>query len=118
MAESIMGKIIGHNKIVIFIICLLMLALFNTISMAAFHEDELFAKAYEYYFSYHPEKALEYFDIFLRNFPDSTAKDGALFWKAQSLIQLKRENEAMEIFTKIKEAYPETPFISFIEHEL
>ena len=37
----------------------------GTPSIAAFQEDELFEKAYEYYLSYQPEKALEYFNIFL-----------------------------------------------------
>lgn len=118
MVEIIMGKIIGHNKTVILVMFLFILVLFSSASMAAFQEGDLFEKAYEYYLSYHPEKALEYFDIFLYNFPDSSAKDAVLFWKAKSLMQLKRADEAIKIFTMIKEAFPGSPFIPFIEKEI
>ena len=118
MVESIMGKIIGHNKTLVLIMFLFMLVLLSATSMAAFQEDDLFEKAYEYYLSYHPEKALEYFDIFLYSFPDSSAKDAVFFWKAKSLMQLKRTDEAIKIFSSIKNEFPESPFITFIEKEL
>ena len=117
MVEIIMGKSIGHYKKIIFFAGLC-IVLFSTLSSAALREDELFEKAYENYLSYRPEKALEYFNIFLENFPDSSAKDAALFWKAKSLIQLKRTGEALKILNEIKRVLPGSPFIPFIEKEL
>ena len=118
MVEITMGKISGHYKTVVFFICLLRLALLSAISTAALQEDELFEKAYEYYLSYQPAKALEYCDIFLNNFPDSSAKDAVLFWKAKSLMQLKRTEEAVKIFSQIRETAPESLFVPFIDKEL
>ncbi len=96
-------------------VCLL---LFSTLSAAAVQEDELFEKAYENYLSYHPEKALEYFNIFIENFPDSSAKDAVLFWKAKSLMQLNRTDEALKVLNELKRALPGSPFVPFIEKEL
>jgi TolA-binding protein len=95
-----------------------MLPLFNPVNAAGVQEADLFEKAYEYYLSYHPEKALEYFDIFLEDFPGSSAKDAALFWKAKSLMYLKRTDEALGILSDIKQTFPESPFIPFVEKEL
>lgn len=118
MVEIIMGKINGHYKKIILFACLCMPVFFSALSAAAVQEDELFEKAYENYLSYHPEKALEYFNIFLKNFPDSSAKDAVLFWKAKSLMQLKRTDEALKIFTEFKRILPGSPFVPFIEKEL
>ena len=95
-----------------------MLVLFSALGTAAVEEDELFEKGYENYLSYHPEKALEYFNFFLENFPDSSAKDAVLFWKAKSLMQLKRTDEALKIFNELKRTLPGSPFVPFIEKEL
>jgi len=113
-----MGKIIGHYKEIILFIGLCVLVFFSTSSAAAIQEDELFEKAYENYLSYQPDKALEYFNDFLANFPDSSAKDAVLFWKARSLTQLKRPDEALKILSEIKRAFPGSPFIPFVEKEL
>ena len=118
MVEIIMGKIIGHYKKIILFAGLCILVLFSTLSEAALQEDELFEKAYENYLSYQPDKALEYFNVFLANFPDSSAKDAVLFWKARSLTQLKRTDEALKILNEIKRALPGSPFIPFVEKEL
>ena len=118
MVEIIMGKIICHYKKIILFVSLFMLLLISTLSAAALRDDELFEKAYENYLSYHPEKALEYFNIFLKNFPDSSAKDAVLFWKAKSLMQLKRTGEALKILNELKRALPRSPFIPFVEKEL
>lgn len=118
MAEIIMGKVNGYHKKIILFACLWMLVLSSGLITAAVQEDELFEKAYENYLSYHPEKALEYFNIFLKNFPDSSAKDAVLFWKAKSLMQLKRTDEALKIFDELKRTLPGSPFVPFIEKEL
>lgn len=95
-----------------------MVVLFSALSTAAVEEDELLEKGYENYISYYPEKALEYFNVFLENFPDSSAKDAVLFWKAKSLMQLKRTDEALKIFNELKRTLPGSPFVPFIEKEL
>ena len=118
MDEFIMGKSVSHYKKIIYVLCICLLLLFSTLSSAALREDELFEKAYENYLSYHPEKALEYFNIFLEDFPDSSAKDAALFWKAKSLMQLKRTDEALKIFNELKRTLPGSPFVPFMEKEL
>jgi len=118
MVEIIMGKINSHYKRIIFFACLCMLVLSSALSTAALEEDELFEKGYENYLSYRPEKALEYFNVFLENFSDSSAKDAVLFWKAKSLIQLKRTDEALMIFNELKRTLPRSPFVSFVEKEL
>ena len=118
MVESIMGKSICLHKKIILLACLCTVPLLNPVNAAAAQDYDLFEKAYEYYLSYHPEKALENFDIFLKDFPGSSAKDAVLFWKAKSLIHLKRTPEALGIFTDIKETFPESPFIPFVEKEL
>ena len=118
MVEIIMGKIIDHYKKIVLFAALCILVLSSTLSAAALREDELFEKAYENYLSYHPDKALEYFTVFLENFPDSSAKDAVLFWKAKSLMQLKRTDEALKILNELKRAFPGSPFVPFIEKEL
>ena len=118
MVEIIMGKFIDNNKKLIIIFWLLLFILSGRKSMAAFQEDQLFVQAYEYYLSYHPDKALEHFDLFLHNFPESSAADAALFWKAKSLIQLNRIDEAISIFSNITDTFPESPFFIFVQKEL
>ena len=113
-----MGKSVSHYKKIIYVLCICLLLLFSTLSSAALREDELFEKAYENYLSYHPEKALEYFNIFLEDFPDSSAKDAALFWKAKSLMQLKQTDEALKILYDLKRTLPYSPFVPYIEKEL
>lgn len=118
MVEIIVGKINSHYKKVILFVCFCMPLLFSSLSAAVVQEDELFEKAYENYLAYQPEKALEYFNIFLKNFPDSSAKDAVLFWKAKSLMQLKKTDEALKIFDDLKRTLPGSPFVPFIEKEL
>jgi len=113
-----MGKINSHYKKIIFFAYLCMLALSSALSTAAVEEDELLEKGYENYISYYPEKALEYFNVFLVNFPDSCAEDAVLFWKTKSLMRLKLTDEALTIFNELKRTSPGSPFVPFIEKEL
>ncbi len=115
-----MGEIINKNKTAVILSFLFAALLLFEIAEpnAALKEAELFEKAYSYYMSYQPEKALELFDVFLREYPNSTAKDSVMFWKAKTLMQLNKADEAKKIFLKIKEQFPESLFRSFSEREL
>lgn len=118
MVKIIMGQIIGNYKIVKGALFFFLLVLCSSNVLADLPEEDLFGKAYEYYLSCQPDKALEYFDIFLQNYPDSFARDAALFWKARSLIQLRRRDEAVILLEGLREAVPASPFLPFIEKEL
>ncbi len=81
-------------------------------------EFELFDRGYEYYLAYQPEKATEAFRTFLSDYPESSAKDGAIFWLAKSLIQTGSVEEAKKVFSELKQQCPESPFIPFAEREM
>jgi hypothetical protein len=97
------------------LICIL---LFDGTADASYREFQLFDHAYYSYLSYRPEKAVEEFSLFLNEFPDSSAKDAALFWLAKSLLQIKSIEEAKTTFACVKEQFPESPFIRYIAKEL
>ena len=73
--KKVLSKKVGTA--VTSIILVIFLATINT--YAAQQELDLFDRGYEFYLSYQPEKAVETFQIFLNEFPDSSAKDAALF---------------------------------------
>ncbi len=81
-------------------------------------EFELFDRGYEYYLAYQPEKATEAFRTFLKDYPESSAKDGAIFWLGKSLIQTGSVEEAKKVFSELKQQCPESPFIRFAEREM
>ena len=85
---------------------------------ASHREFQLFDEAYYSYLSYQPKKAVEEFTLFLEEFPDSSAKDAALFWLAKSLLQIKSVEEAKKTFAWIKEQFPESPFSRYAVKEL
>lgn len=85
---------------------------------AAGSEFELFDKGYEEYFAYRPEKAVESFRAFLRDFPESSAKDAAIFWLGKALIQTGSVEESKKVFSELKQQSPESPFLSYAEGEL
>jgi tetratricopeptide (TPR) repeat protein len=101
-----------------FCMLLICILLFHTTAKASYREFQLFDHAYNSYLSYRPEKAVEEFRLFLEEFPESSAKDAALFWLAKSLIQTKSIEEAKKIFAYIKEQFPESPFICYVAQEL
>lgn len=78
----------------------------------------LFDKGYEYYLSYQPDKAAEAFNIFLKAYPESAAKDAAMFWLGKCLLRMKSYEEAEKTFSEIKRQFPESPFVPFAEKEL
>lgn len=94
------------------------LVLTGLVSGAVAQEAELFEKAYGYYLSSQPDKAVEAFDSFLREFPESSAGDAALFWKAKALILLKKTEAAIKIFSGMEERFPDSYFKAFARGEL
>lgn len=81
-------------------------------------EADLFERAYRAYLSYRPESSLEQFNTFLKEYPSSSARDAALFWKAKSLMQLKRKEEAYRILFGLEKEFPESIFRIFAREEI
>lgn len=81
-------------------------------------ELQLFDEAYHSYLSYRPEEAAEGFRKFLQEFPNSFAKDAALFWLAQSLLRMNAISEANETFAFLREQFPDSPFIRYVPQEV
>lgn len=88
------------------------------ISSASERETELFNKGYEYLFSYKSDKAAETFRLFLKEFPESSARDAAMFWLGKTLISMKLYSEAELTFQAIQHEFPDSPFIVFIDIEM
>ncbi|MBI5074071.1 MAG: hypothetical protein HZB62_02705 [Nitrospirae bacterium] len=117
MDEKDMGKVFCKNTAAI--ICLLIALLCSGGSSGgAVQEADLFEKAYEYYLALNPEKSIETFDQFLKQFPDSSALDSVLFWRAKALMQMKRIDEAARGLRKLRETFPESSYSIFAEKEL
>lgn len=76
----------------------------------AIDEYELFQEGYDLYLSCQPSKAIEKFEIFLKEFPNSSAKDSVLFWLGRAMIQIGRLAESERAFNEIKTNYPDSPF--------
>ena len=112
---TLFRKNLSKLTLCILLICILP---FNASAKASCREFQLFDHAYNSYLSYRPEKAVEEFRRFLKEFPDSSAKDAALFWLAKSLLQTKAVEEAKKTFAYIREQFPESPFIRYIAQEL
>ena len=85
---------------------------------ASERETELFNQGYEYLFSFKPDKAAETFRLFLKEFPESTARDAAMFWLSKTLISMKLYSEAELTFQAIQKEFPDSPFIVFIPIEM
>ncbi len=81
-------------------------------------EFQLFDSAYHSYLSYRPGKAAEEFKLFLEEFPESSAKDAALFWLGKSLLQIQFVEEAKRKFAYVKEQFPASPFAHYVAKEL
>lgn len=75
-------------------------------------------KGYMHYTSSEPEKAVELFDSFLMAFPQSSAADAALFWKAKALTDLGRQNEAVSVYSDLRGRFPDSLFLVFVDREL
>ncbi|MEW6001759.1 MAG: tetratricopeptide repeat protein, partial [Nitrospirota bacterium] len=97
---------------------ILLSALIFIATSYASRESDLFDQAYGYYLSYQPEKAVETFRTFLKEFPQSSAGDAAMFWLGMSLIQLRAFDEAKKVFLELKEQFPESLYIPYVDREL
>lgn len=117
-----MGKGFRNNKInmiaAIFLSAMLFIVSNVSSSNAYLREFELFDQGYEYFLSDQPKKAVETFSIFLKEFPDSSAKDAAMLWLGKSLIHLKSFGEAKKVLSEIKQQFPDSPFIPYAGREL
>lgn len=114
-----MGKGFNKNKLkIIAAILIAVLPVFAFDTYASYREIELFDEGYENYLSYQPEKAVEAFTKFLEEFPNSSAKDAAMFWLGKALIQIKSFGEAKGVFNEIKRQFPESPMIPYADREL
>jgi len=109
-----MGKDVNKNfrKLNILFLSFLLLLL-SSKNISAVDEHELFNTAYDYYLSYQPEKAIEEFRKFLNDFPNSSAKDAALYWLGKSLMQLDSYDEAEKVFNDLRTNFPDSLFIKF-----
>ncbi|MBI5189035.1 MAG: tetratricopeptide repeat protein, partial [Nitrospirae bacterium] len=118
MDEDIMGKdFYKNNKLTGVVLSVIMLLIVSD-TYASYREFDLFDQGYEYYLSYQPVKAVETFNIFLREFPDSSAKDAAMFWLGKSLVQIRSLGEAKKVFSEIKREFPDSPFKQYANTEL
>jgi len=114
-----MGTIFCKNlSKLTFCVLLISTLFFERTAYASHRELELFDHAYQAYLSYQPEEAVEEFRIFLEEFPDSFAKDAALFWLAKSFLQIKSIEEAKKTFAYVKEQFPESPYSHYVRKEM
>ena len=97
---------------------MLLLVLATSPGRADDRETEMFNAGYEYLFSFKPDKAADTFRAFLREFPESSARDAAMFWLGKTLISLRSYAEAEQTFLAIKKEFPESPFLAFIDSEM
>ncbi len=123
MGEGTVGKGFHHHELTAtvwpgIIALALVLALLPVFESRASSEFELFDKGYEYYLSYRPETAADTFRMFLSEFPQSSARDAALFWLGKSLIGMKSFDEARNVLVRLKQEFPESPFVPYVEREL
>lgn len=119
MGKGIVGKGFHENKLKItaaIIAAVIALSVFNI--FASYGELELFDQGYEYYLSYRPEKAVETFTLFIKEFPSSPARDAAMFWMGKALINLRLFDSAKTIFWDIKREFPASPLVKYADKEL
>jgi outer membrane protein assembly factor BamD (BamD/ComL family) len=119
MGKNPMGTSFCHNQsklapVVFVLICLLI----SFDVHASYREFELFDSGYEYYLSYKPVQAVEEFKAFLREFPNSSARDAALYWLGKSYLQMDAFVEARDAFWKIEVQFPDSPYMDYVEKEL
>ncbi len=114
-----MGKIFGKSELKITASLLLSLVFLTSgYAGADSHDVELFDRGYGYYLSYQPEKAVEAFGTFLKDFPDSSARDAVMFWLGKSLMQLKSYKEAGNALSDLRKQFPESPFAAYALQEI
>lgn len=97
---------------------LLLLALTTGHARASIGEMKLFDEAYSAYLSYQPRKAIESFQRFLVDFPNSSLKDAALFWLGKSFVVIEQYADARETFHRLQREIPDSPFTPYSDREL
>jgi outer membrane protein assembly factor BamD (BamD/ComL family) len=119
MGEDIMGKNICKNILITISFVLISVLFFSAANAAvADKESQLFDKGYKYVNSHQPQKAVETFNLFLKEFPKSSSRDAAMYWLGKSLVQVKSFGEAKKVFSDIAKQFPESPFVPHLEKEL
>lgn len=115
MGKDPVGTVRGHYLLIGAVVAVTVLA-----GALCFGADEaaLFERAYGSFMSYQPEKAVEGFNAFIREYPSSSALDAAFFWKAKALAVTGRTAEAREIISSFDEKFPESPFRQFTRSAL
>lgn len=81
-------------------------------------ETELLNKAYNSYMSRNPEEAIQEFETFLEEFPDSPAKDAAFFYLAKSFAEVKDFDMAGRLLADIKQMFPGSRLVPYVSKEL
>ncbi|MGD1075035.1 MAG: tetratricopeptide repeat protein [Thermodesulfovibrionales bacterium] len=119
MDEGVMGKGFCNDKLKV--VVGLWLSFMLAVALAAYASDselELFEKGYDQYLSYQPEKAVATFNTFLKEYPESSAKDAALFWLGKALTSLASFEEADKTFSELRRQFPDSPFVRMSEKEV
>ncbi|HXX80874.1 MAG TPA: SPOR domain-containing protein, partial [Thermodesulfovibrionales bacterium] len=114
-----MGKSFSHTAInTVGVVLTIVILLGSREVYPAYREAELFDLAYEQYLASQPEKAVEAFSLFLRQFPQSSAKDAAMFWMGKSFILMKQIQEARNIFDEMAREFPGSPLKPYAIREM
>jgi len=114
-----MGTNICKNTLITFVAVLVSVLFYSAVEAAvSSKEGQLFDKGYKYVLAHQPEKAVETFRSFLKEFPNSPSKDAAMYWLGKSLVQVKSIGEAKKVFSEIAKQFPDSPFVPHSEKEL
>jgi len=114
-----MGKSFNNTAInTMAVVLAIVIALGAREAYPAYREAELFDLGYEHYLASQPEKALEAFTLFLKEFPQSSAKDAAMFWMGKSFVRMKQPQEARNIFDEMAREFPESPLRPYAIREI
>jgi len=114
-----MGKIFNNTTInSVAVVLAIAIVVGARAAYPAYREAELFDLGYEHYLASQPEMALEAFTLFLREFPQSSAKDAAMFWMGKCLILLKHVQDARNIFDELTREFPESPLKPYAIREM